>query len=118
MNTITISKENSVSQADRSKRTVKYEAWVAKAAKQPMVLETVDLGPLGNEDVEIAVEHCGLCHSDVSVLNNEWGISQYPAILGPLIVQDRKIGVTQAAVFDSYFNILGSKRSEINCFEH
>jgi D-arabinose 1-dehydrogenase-like Zn-dependent alcohol dehydrogenase len=59
-----------------------YKAWIAKAAKQPMVLETVDLGPLGAEDVEVVVEHCGLCHSDLSVLNNEWGISQYPAILG------------------------------------
>src|SRR6476646_366802 len=59
-----------------------YQAWIAKAAKQPMVLETVDLGPLGVEDVEVAVEYCGLCHSDLSVLNTEWGISQYPAILG------------------------------------
>jgi uncharacterized zinc-type alcohol dehydrogenase-like protein len=59
-----------------------YQAWVARSAKQPMVLETVDPGPLGAEDVEVAVEHCGLCHSDVSVLNNEWGISQYPAVLG------------------------------------
>src|SRR5258706_1995999 len=58
------------------------KAWVAKAAKQPMVLETVDLGPLGAEDVEVAVEHCGLCHSDLSVLNNDWGISQFPATLG------------------------------------
>ena len=63
-----------------------YQAWVAKAAKQPMVLETVDLGPLGAEDVEVAVEHCGLCHSDLSVFKNEWGISQYPAILGHEIV--------------------------------
>ncbi|HTV47845.1 MAG TPA: NAD(P)-dependent alcohol dehydrogenase [Phycisphaerae bacterium] len=62
------------------------KAWVAKAAKQPLVLETVDLGELGAEDVEIAVEHCGLCHSDVSVLNNEWGISQYPAILGHEVI--------------------------------
>ena len=59
-----------------------YKAWVAKAAKQPMVLETVDLGPLGAEEVEVAVENCGLCHSDLSMFNNEWGISQYPAILG------------------------------------
>jgi alcohol/geraniol dehydrogenase (NADP+) len=58
------------------------KAWVAKAAQQPMVLETVDLGPLGAEDVEVAVAHCGLCHSDLSVFTNEWGISQYPAILG------------------------------------
>ena len=66
--------------------TASYKAWVAKAAKQPMVLETVDLGPLDAEDVEVAVEHCGLCHSDLSVFNNDWGISQYPAILGHEVV--------------------------------
>src|SRR5207245_802085 len=63
-----------------------HKAWVAKAAKLPMVLETVDLGPLGAEDVDIAVEHCALCHSDLSVLNDDWGISQYPAILGHEVV--------------------------------
>ena len=51
------------------------QAWIAKAAKQPMVLETVDLGPLGSEDVEVAVDYCGLCHSDLSALNNDWGNS-------------------------------------------
>jgi alcohol/geraniol dehydrogenase (NADP+) len=63
-----------------------YKAWITKAAKLPMTLETVDLGPLGAEDVEVAVEHCGLCHSDLSVFNNDWGISQYPAILGHEVV--------------------------------
>jgi uncharacterized zinc-type alcohol dehydrogenase-like protein len=63
-----------------------YKAWVAKAAKQPMVLEAVDAGPLDSEEVEVAVEHCGLCHSDLSVLNNDWGISQYPAILGHEVI--------------------------------
>lgn len=58
------------------------KAWIATAAKQKMVLQDVDLGPLGAEEVEVTVQHCGLCHSDVSVLNNEWGISQFPAILG------------------------------------
>jgi uncharacterized zinc-type alcohol dehydrogenase-like protein len=62
------------------------KAWVATAAKQKVVLQDIDLGPLGTEDVEVAVEHCGLCHSDVSVLNNEWGISQYPAVLGHEVV--------------------------------
>jgi alcohol/geraniol dehydrogenase (NADP+) len=62
------------------------EAWVARAAKAPMALQTVDLGPLGDEDVEVAVEHCGLCHSDLSVLNNEWGISQFPAVLGHEVI--------------------------------
>jgi uncharacterized zinc-type alcohol dehydrogenase-like protein len=63
-----------------------YRAWVAKTAKQSMVLETVDLGPLEAEEVEVTVEHCGLCHSDLSVLDNDWGISQYPAILGHEVV--------------------------------
>ena len=62
------------------------KAWIAKAAKQTMVLETVDLGPLGAEEVQVAVEHCGLSHSDLSVLNNAWGISQYPAILGHEVI--------------------------------
>jgi len=65
---------------------MKYQAWVAKAAKQPMSLDSIDPGPLGSEDVEVAVEHCGLCHSDLSVLNDDWGISQFPAILGHEVV--------------------------------
>jgi alcohol/geraniol dehydrogenase (NADP+) len=63
-----------------------YKAWITKAAKQPMTLESVDPEPLGHEDVEVAVEHCGVCHSDVSVFTNEWGISQYPAVLGHEVV--------------------------------
>ena len=38
-----------------------YKAWVVNAAKQPMVLETVDIGPLGAEDViTIAVSDTGI----------------------------------------------------------
>src|SRR6266536_2044948 len=36
----------------------------------------------------------------------------------PVIVQDGEIGVTQTAVFDGDFNVLGPERSEINGFEH
>lgn len=70
----------------RTEDAINYQAWVAKAAKQPMTLETIDLGPLGAEEVEVAVENCGLCHSDLSALNNDWGNSQYPAILGHEVV--------------------------------
>lgn len=63
-----------------------YQAWVARAPKQAMTLESVDLGPLGSEDVEVAVEYCGVCHSDLSIMNNDWGISQYPAILGHEVI--------------------------------
>ena len=84
-------KPQSVSEAESqpslgTEHVTNYEAWVAKAPKQPMTLETVDPGPFGAEDVEIVVEHCGLCHSDVSVLNNEWGFSQFPAVLGHEVI--------------------------------
>ncbi|MDZ4656179.1 MAG: NAD(P)-dependent alcohol dehydrogenase [Bythopirellula sp.] len=62
------------------------QAWVATAPQQKLVRQQIDLGPLGAEEVEVAVEHCGLCHSDVSVWNNEWGLSQYPAVLGHEVV--------------------------------
>ncbi len=59
-----------------------YSAWVAKSTNQPLVREPLIVGPLGDEEVEVAVEHCGVCHSDLSVLKNDWGISKYPAVLG------------------------------------
>ena len=45
-----------------------------------------DPGSLGSEQVEIEVEYCGICHSDVSVVDNEWGISQYPVVPGHEVV--------------------------------
>jgi len=62
------------------------DAWVAPAARQKMVRQQVDLGPLAAEDVEVQVEHCGLCHSDLSVLNNDWAVSTYPAVLGHEVI--------------------------------
>lgn len=45
-----------------------------------------DPGPLAEEQVEIKVSHCGMCHSDLSMLNNEWGMSRYPLVPGHEIV--------------------------------
>ena len=86
MSTLTENREAAAVMRDVSASHGKYQAWIAQAAKAPMTLETIDPGPLGAEDVEIAVEHCGLCHSDLSILNNEWGISQYPATLGHEVI--------------------------------
>ncbi|MFT6222162.1 MAG: putative zinc-type alcohol dehydrogenase-like protein [Candidatus Endobugula sp.] len=41
---------------------------------------------LNSEEVEIQVEHCGICHSDLSMINNEWGASQYPLVPGHEVV--------------------------------
>jgi uncharacterized zinc-type alcohol dehydrogenase-like protein len=56
--------------------------WAAMAANQPLEPYEYDPGPLGAEDVEVAVEHCGICHSDLSVINNDWGNSKFPFVPG------------------------------------
>ena len=43
-------------------------------------------GPLGDEEVEINVEYCGICHSDLSMLDNEWGTTKYPFVPGHEVV--------------------------------
>ncbi len=45
-----------------------------------------DPGPLGQDEVEIDVAHCGICHSDLSMLDNEWGMSRYPLVPGHEVV--------------------------------
>lgn len=59
-----------------------YEAYVAEKAGAKLVRKTIEDGPLGAEEVEVTIENCGLCHSDLSVLNNEWNWATYPAVLG------------------------------------
>ena len=41
-----------------------------------------DPGELGPDQVEIAVTHCGICHSDLSMLKNDWGMTEYPFVPG------------------------------------
>lgn len=58
-------------------------AFEAGAALQPFEYEP---GPLGPEQVEIAVSHCGICHSDLSMIHNDWGGSSFPLVPGHEIV--------------------------------
>ncbi|MFC1746642.1 NAD(P)-dependent alcohol dehydrogenase [Candidatus Riflebacteria bacterium] len=41
-----------------------------------------ELGAIGPQDVDIDVKYCGICHSDLSMINNSWGMSQYPLVPG------------------------------------
>jgi uncharacterized zinc-type alcohol dehydrogenase-like protein len=47
---------------------------------------TYDPGPLAADEVEINVEHCGICHSDLSMLNNDWGMTEYPFVPGHEVI--------------------------------
>ncbi len=61
-------------------------AYAASAAGGRLEPFTYDPGPLGRHEVEIAVESCGICHSDLSMLDNEWGMTQYPLVPGHEVV--------------------------------
>lgn len=61
-------------------------ALAATSAKGSLKPIEFDPGPLGDEQVEIAVEACGICHSDLSMLNNEWGMTAFPFVPGHEVV--------------------------------
>ena len=64
----------------------KIRAYAAHAIHGPLTPFEFDPGILDSDQVEIAVEYCGICHSDVSMLNNEWGFSSYPFVGGHEVV--------------------------------
>jgi uncharacterized zinc-type alcohol dehydrogenase-like protein len=43
-------------------------------------------GDLGPHDVDVRISHCGVCHSDLHLIDNDWGMSKYPFIPGHEIV--------------------------------
>ncbi len=61
-------------------------AWTAATPGAAFTLDTFDLGPLAAEEVEVRVEHCGICHSDLSMWHNHWGMSRYPFVPGHEVI--------------------------------
>lgn len=59
-----------------------FKAYAATRPGGPLEPFSFDPGPLGPEQVEINVSHCGICHSDLSMLDNEWGMSTFPLVPG------------------------------------
>lgn len=64
----------------------RIRAWAAQGAGQTLAPFEYDPGPLAADEVEVAVENCGICHSDLSVLHNEWMNSIYPVVPGHEVV--------------------------------
>jgi uncharacterized zinc-type alcohol dehydrogenase-like protein len=58
-------------------------AHAAGAELLPYKYTVQDLAPT---DVEVKISHCGVCHSDVHLVDNDWGISKFPFIPGHEIV--------------------------------
>jgi len=65
-------------------KTVK--AYASNDAGGKLIPFQYELPELGTDQVDIKVHYCGICHSDLSMLNNEWGMTQYPFVPGHEIV--------------------------------
>ena len=57
-------------------------AYAAHAPKADLKPFDYDAGPLALLDVEVRVSHCGICHSDLEMIDNNWGMSAYPLVPG------------------------------------
>ncbi|MFQ5329727.1 MAG: NAD(P)-dependent alcohol dehydrogenase [Thermodesulfobacteriota bacterium] len=60
-----------------------FAAFESKGELKPF---EYDPGSLKPDEVEIDVSYCGLCHSDLSILDNSWRITQYPVVPGHEVV--------------------------------
>lgn len=69
-----------------------FHGWAAEKAGSALAAIEYNPGELRAEQVQVKVESCGICHSDLSMLDNEWGNSRFPLVPGHEV-----IGVVEAA---------------------
>ena len=60
-----------------------FAALTAKAELAPFSFERREPGP---QDVQIDIEYCGVCHSDLHTARDEWHMTQFPCVPGHEIV--------------------------------
>lgn len=64
-------------------RTIGYAANAKASPLKPHVFERRELRP---NDVCMEVLYCGVCHSDMHMVNDDWGMAVYPVVPGHEIV--------------------------------
>jgi uncharacterized zinc-type alcohol dehydrogenase-like protein len=60
--------------------------YATHAAGAELLAYRYDAGDLGADELEIRISHCGVCHSDIHLMDNDWGISKYPFVPGHEII--------------------------------
>ncbi|HEY2743924.1 MAG TPA: NAD(P)-dependent alcohol dehydrogenase, partial [Polyangia bacterium] len=64
----------------------RVHAFAALAPRAPLVPYAYDATPLGDGELELEVTHCGLCHSDVHLIDDAWHRSVFPLVPGHEII--------------------------------
>ena len=65
---------------------MKVQAFAAHKPGLKLESFEYELDSLNHDEVDIYIEYCGICHSDKSMLNNEWGLTKYPIVPGHEII--------------------------------
>lgn len=65
---------------------LKTPAYAAASPQSPLAPHTIERREPGPKDVLIDIAYCGVCHSDVHQVRDEWGGSIYPMVPGHEIV--------------------------------
>jgi D-arabinose 1-dehydrogenase-like Zn-dependent alcohol dehydrogenase len=64
----------------------KILGYAVEAVGQALKPFEYDPPDLGENDVRVAVTHCGLCHTDIHAIDNFYGLTEYPFVPGHEIV--------------------------------
>jgi uncharacterized zinc-type alcohol dehydrogenase-like protein len=66
--------------------TTECLAFGAESAEKPLREITIKRRELNAHDVEIKILYCGICHSDLHAIKNDWGGTKYPIVPGHEII--------------------------------
>lgn len=61
-------------------------SYAAHSSQSPLVRHLISRRNVGPNDVQIAIEFCGVCHTDIHHSRNDWGRANYPMVPGHEIV--------------------------------
>jgi len=64
----------------------KTKAYAAQTATSPLAPFEISRREVGDHDVQIEIAFCGVCHSDIHQVRDEWGGSLFPMVPGHEIV--------------------------------
>ena len=65
---------------------IKIKSYAANSATTPLTPYTLERRELGPHDIEIEILYCGVCHSDLHTVRNEWKSAIYPVVPGHEII--------------------------------
>jgi uncharacterized zinc-type alcohol dehydrogenase-like protein len=65
---------------------MKFNAYASRASKSQLEEFAYEPEALRPQDVEIKISHCGICYSDIHLIDDDWKRTHYPFVPGHEIV--------------------------------